>query len=109
MAGVIANDFKLTEDGEFDWSTGDFEIVESSMEHLNALIESVTGEYINNPQIGVNLQQYLNSPLNNTTIQLQRIISQNMQLDGFSTNKLSLKGDLSRSQLDIEASGERVR
>ena len=109
MAGVIANDFKLTEDGEFDWTTGDFQIEESSMENLNALIESVTGEYINNPQIGVNLQQYLNSPLNNSTIQLQRIISQNMQLDGFSTNLLTVSGNISTSELDIQVSGERVR
>ena len=108
MAGVVSNDFKLLDD-DFDWSSGDFELQESSIEHLNALIASVSGEYINEPRLGVNLNSYLNSPLNQSTVQLQRIISTNMKLDGFSTSKLSITGDLSKSQLNIESSGERNR
>ena len=108
MAGVISNDFKLV-DEDFDWSSGDFEVSESSMEHLSALMASVTGDYINLPSLGVNLQSYLNGPLNDSTIELQRVISNNMKLDGFSTNKLSIQGNLSSSELNIEASGERIR
>jgi hypothetical protein len=108
MAGVISNDFKIT-DEDFDWSSGDFQISESSMEHLNAIMASVTGDYINNPQLGVNLNTYVNSPLGNSTVELQRVISANMKLDGFSVSKLSIKGDLSSSKLNIETSGDRVR
>lgn len=108
MAGVISNDFKIT-DEDFDWSSGDFVEVESSMEHLNALMESVTGDYINNTQLGVNLNEFSNSPLSNSTIELQRVVSQNMKLDGFSVSKLSVNGDISSSTLNIETSGDRVR
>ena len=106
---VEAFDYKLDTNGDFDFSGGDFNIEESSMEHLNAIVQSVTGDYVLEPQLGVNLQLYLNSPLSKSTAELQRVMSANLRLDGFSTNKFSVSGDLSKSELNIESSAVRIR
>lgn len=105
---VESNDFKLV-DGDFDWSSGDFEVIESSVEHLAAIMESVTNDYKQDPQLGVNLNLYLNGPLNSSTIDLKRVISDNMVRDGFRVTDLNVKGDLSKNKLDIQSSGERLR
>ncbi len=106
---IQAYDYKLDSDGDFDFTGGDFNIVESSVEHLNAIVLSVTGDYVLQPQLGVNLNRYINSPLNNSTIELQRIMSDNLKLDGFSTNKFTVSGDLSKDELNIDSSAIRIR
>jgi hypothetical protein len=105
---VQAFDFKLTE-GDLDFSTGDLTLTESSIEHLYALVNSVTNDYKLDSTFGVNLIQYLNSPLNSSVIELKRIIKSNMTYDGFSTDLLSVSGNLSMEELIINASGQRVK
>ena len=61
--GIKAFDWKLDENGDYDFSSGDFEIVESSLIHLENLIGSVTADYKFAPQFGVNLNSFLNSSL----------------------------------------------
>lgn len=105
---IEAFDIKLL-DGDLDFTTGDLAIEESSIEHLSAIMNSVTNDYKQDPQIGVNLQLFLNGPLNSSTIELKRIISDNMRRDGFRVDELRVSGDLSKNQLDIKTSGERIR
>ena len=109
MAGFDSGDFKL-EDGDLDFTGGDLNItIDSSMEHLDALMQSVTGEYLENVEIGVNLQEYINSPLNHSVIELQRVISANMKADGFAVSNLKVNGNISENNLEIKTAGERTR
>jgi len=106
---IQAYDFLLDDEFDFDWSSGDFEVIESSQEHLAAILDSVSNDYKQDPLIGVNLPSYVNGPLNSSVIDLKRIISDNMRRDGFKVTDLVVNGNLSLNQLNIQTSGERLR
>jgi hypothetical protein len=107
--GIKAFDWKLDENGDYDFSSGDFEIVESSLIHLENLIGSVTADYKFAPQFGVNLNSFLNGELENSNIALSRSIKDNMKRDGFRTTNLLVKGDIASNTLNIKTKGERIR
>lgn len=101
------NDIKLNDDIDLDFTGGDFNVADSEIEHLEEIIRAVKGDYVQTPELGVDLFQYLDAPGTQAESDLKRSLVENMELDGFSTSDLSVSIDLSTDKLTVNTSGKR--
>lgn len=103
------NDFGLDENLDLDFTGGDFNIVDSELEHLNEISRSVKGDYVQTPNLGVDMFQFLDAPGKSSERQIKASMLLNMELDNFSTTDLSVEFDLSTNKLTVNSSGKRIR
>jgi hypothetical protein len=80
----------LTEEGEISLVNGDFATGEADGQHIEDILLSAPGDYLNSPLTGVRIRSALNGPENSLKIK-QRIRTQ-LQADGFQIKALSVKG-----------------
>ena len=69
-------------------TTGDFEIIESDSQHVNDILQAVSGDYKEFPLVGVNFYLYHNS-----TGQRERVeqtIRTQLQGDGYQVTKVTI-------------------
>ena len=62
---------------------GDWNIGESDQQHIEHVCMSAPGHFKSSPLLGVNLIDFINSPMSPKTVsELERIIRLNLELDG---------------------------
>ena len=68
---------------------GDWNIGESDQQHIEHVCMSAPGHFKSSPMLGVNLIDYINSPMSPKTVsELERKIRLNLELDGASNIKI---------------------
>jgi hypothetical protein len=90
------NDFKQTEAGDLDFSSGDLQIIESSSQHQRDILSARKGEFKHAPAVGVNIDDYLNEERPQS---LMREVRRQFSADGMRINSISFEN----GQLLIDA------
>ena len=80
MDNIIVYDLEVDEDGDLVFRNGDLSIVPSNDEHVKAVITSGQGDFKQYPQVGVNINKYLNYV--SIPSDLKNIISKQLIADG---------------------------
>lgn len=105
---IIAYDL-ATEEGDFIFKDGDFNIVDSNQEHAAAIMVSNVGEWKQTPNLGVNINSYLNSPGSTTALFIEQKVAVQLKADGFKTQDLKIEFDLSKENLTVKTNAIRIR
>lgn len=79
-------------DGDLLIQNGDLVIGIANQELLNSLLVSHTGEWKQNPDVGINLELYINSNFTSTLL-LEQDIKSEMINDGFIVNSINIMFD----------------
>ena len=96
---MISYDISATEDMEVE--NGDFKIVESDGQHIQAILQAGKGQFIGKPLLGVDSQKYINSPT--TTREFRQVVTTELNRDNYKINKLETSGDIDSIGLNIDA------
>jgi len=96
---MISYDISATEDIEVE--DGDFKIIQSDGQHIQAILEAGKGNFIATPLLGVDIQQYINAPT--TTRELKQDITTELTRDNFRVKKLEAAGTIDNIGLNIDA------
>lgn len=82
-------DFKQTDDGDIDLSSGDLELVEPTAQHQRDMLIAAQGWYRENPEIGVDSINFL---MDSTPDEYLRSIRKQSEKDGFRVDNIYVKG-----------------
>ena len=105
---IDTKDVLLDDTKDIQWVNGDIAFRDSYDENLEALIGSLQGEYKTDLNIGVNMQDYLNSPLN-TTNKLRLSVLNNLDIDGWEPTQFTFDQDIASSKLNININALKIR
>lgn len=94
----VNTDILTNDSGDLACVNGDFEVGESSVQHIEDILISSPGEYKQNPLIGASIRQALNGSLDGD---LKRMIQINLERDGFTVNSI-LQDDSGNIQIDCQ-------
>lgn len=85
-----------------DAVTGDFAIAESTGQELKEILISNPGEWRQNPEVGVSLNEWLNAPyVPEQIVSFKRRLKQQIENDGMKENQTQL-GGWSKIRIDAE-------
>ena len=96
---MISYDISATEDIEIE--DGDFKIIQSDGQHIEAIVQAGKGQFIRKPLLGVDIQSYINSPT--STRELRQNIITELLRDNYKTNKLDSTGTIDSIGINIDA------
>ena len=94
----------LNADGDLDIRNGDFVVGESDDQHVELILASTKGSFLQSPQLGVGLPNFINKQ-NNSSDDLRRAINVNLQADGYKVLSLTIGTD-GMFNLDYEGNYE---
>lgn len=87
----------MKDDYNLDFRNGDFHVADADNQHIELIIRSNKGNWLNNPLTGAGIDRYLNGNLSASNA--ERDIRLDLENDGFSISGLSVKGSI----IDINA------
>jgi len=96
---MISYDISATEDIVIE--SGDFEIIESDGQHVQAILQAGKGNFIGSPLLGVDIQKYINSPT--TTRELRQTVITELTRDNYRVNNLDTTGTIDEIGMNIDA------
>jgi len=82
-------DILLNDLGDLRIENGDFVVGESDAQHVDLLLNSTKGSFLQNPEIGVGLINFLKKQ-NTSLADMRRSIELNLKADGYKVNKLTI-------------------
>jgi hypothetical protein len=99
----MKGDFNLTEDFEFTFVNGDFQITENTQQDANLVLLTNAGQIRNLPVYGVGIDNYLNS---NDALGLKRKIIE--QTNNILVDINNIYVDFTTGEWDIEISVKKI-
>lgn len=88
-------DILLTNELNLSFLNGDFIAAESTSQHQKLLLLAQKGNYLQNPDIGVGVESYLNDERDGLAVEIRS----QFEMDGMKVAKLQLNGTI----IEIEA------
>ncbi len=87
-------DFMLDQNGDLDFSTGDFKVDNNNLGHIESILLAQKGEFKQFPMIGVGISNFLNAPLSSKVrVSLEKEIKLQLESDGFKNIFINVKED----------------
>ena len=96
---MISYDISATEDIEVE--NGDFKLIQSDGQHIEAILQAGKGQFIGTPLLGVDMQKYINAPTSSRELR-QDVITE-LTRDNYKVNKLDTAGTIDEIGLNIDA------
>lgn len=81
LKNIKAQDLRVDDEGELMFLNGDFDVVVANDEHAKSIIYSYTGDWVQYPSVGCNIQDYLNGDID--PVSIQGLIETQLKIDGF--------------------------
>lgn len=85
-------DYAQTDDGDLLFQDGGLVVVESSQQHIEDIISAHKGDFREVPELGVDPNKFINSPLGKSNAILLSIRKE-LERDGFSVSQVSFEDD----------------
>jgi len=100
---MISYDISATETLEIE--NGDFKIIESDGQHIEAILQAGKGQFIGSPLLGVDIQQYINAPVSSR--ELKQVIYQEFKRDNYKINSIESSGAIDEIGINIDATKQK--
>jgi hypothetical protein len=106
----IVQDFGVDDSADLIIKNGDFGIVDSNIEHAHAIVRSNKNSWKLDPNLGVGIDSYLNSPASKRLAGiLEQDIKGNLAEDNFYTDRedIIVEFDTQKQLLDLKITARR--
>ena len=94
-----ANDILLDDENDFKLLNGDFFVGGSDEQHIQHLLQSVKGNFLQFPTVGVQITDFINGNL--SKVELEKRVRLELTKDGYFLKTLTI--DLETGQISIDA------
>lgn len=101
LKDIKAQDIRVDDEGELIFFRGDFDVVVANDEHSKAIIYSFTGDWVQYPNLGCNIQDYLNGDLD--PLNIRNIIESQLKIDGFVVDSFQLNRGSKNAEIAIKS------
>lgn len=101
LKDVKAQDIRVNDDGDLVFIGGDFDVVVANDEHSKAIIYSFTGDWVQYPNLGCNIQDYLNGDID--PLKMQNLIEAQLKIDGFVIDSLQINKVSKNAEIAIKS------